>query len=114
MLAAGLGLLLGSVAFESWGDAVWTGQAAAAIGYLALFGSAIPFVVLTLLLNELGAVKMSFLPLVLPFGALLFGAALYDEELTVPAVAGAVLVAAGIVVGRRRPAPPPAPEAAPT
>ena len=46
----------------------------------------------------------------LPFGALAFGAALYDEPVTLPAVAGAALVAAGLPSpgGRRGggPAPP--------
>ena len=103
MLLGGAVLLVLSALGEAWGDAVWSGQAVAAIGYLALFGSAIPFVVLTILLHELGAIKMSFLPLVLPFGALAFGAALYDEALTAPALAGAALVAGGIVVSRKRP-----------
>lgn len=101
LLGGGLLLLAVSAPAETWGDAQWTAQAVGVIGYLAVFGSAIPFVVLTVLLGELGAVRMSFLPLLLPFGALVFGATLYDEALTAPAVAGAALVGAGILLSRR-------------
>jgi drug/metabolite transporter (DMT)-like permease len=101
MLAGGALLLVVSAVAERWTAARWSGQAFGAIAYLALFGSAIPFVVLTILLGELGAIRMSFLPLMLPFGALIFGAALYDEQLTLASIAGAALVVAGIVLGRR-------------
>ena len=39
---------------------------------------------LTILLRELPAVTMSYITLLLPFGALVFGAALYDERVTLP------------------------------
>ena len=51
-----------------------------ALLYLACLGTAFTFVVLTLLLRELSTLAMSYLPLLLPFGALLFGAALKDER----------------------------------
>ena len=57
---------------------------------------------LTRLLRELPAVTMSYVTLMLPFGALLFGAALYDERITAVAVAGAVLVAGGLTVAARQ------------
>jgi drug/metabolite transporter (DMT)-like permease len=110
MLGGGVLLLAASALGESWGDAAWTGQAIGAILYLALLGSAVTFVVLTLLLRELPAVTMAYLPLLLPFGALLFGAAIDGEPLTVAAGAGALLVASGLVVAqwplRRRAAAP--------
>jgi drug/metabolite transporter (DMT)-like permease len=121
MLAGGLLLLLASAPAERWEAAQWTGQAFAAIGYLAVLGSMVPFVILTILLRELPAVTMSYVPLLLPFGALAFGAGLYDEPLTLPALGGAALVAGGLLVaqwpgtgrlgwpprGRSGPAPPP-------
>jgi drug/metabolite transporter (DMT)-like permease len=100
MLAAGLLLLAVSAPVEAWGDAAWTPKAFGAITYLALVGSAFTFVVLTILVGELGALKMSVLPLLLPFGALLFGAAIDGEALTPTAAAGAVLVAGGLLVGQ--------------
>jgi drug/metabolite transporter (DMT)-like permease len=36
----------------------------------------------------------------LPFGALAFGAALYDEPITVIAVSGALLVASGLLIAK--------------
>jgi drug/metabolite transporter (DMT)-like permease len=102
MLAGGLILLAVSLPTEAWSDAVWDATAIGAILYLAIFGTAISFVVLTVLIGELGALPMSYLPLMLPFGALLFGWTLYDEALTAPSVAGAVLVAAGLVLAQRR------------
>lgn len=101
MLAGGALLLVVSAPLESWDEAVWNAQAAGAIGYLAVVGSAVPFVLLTLLLREMRAVTLSYISLLLPFGALSFGALLYGEALTLPALAGAALVAAGLVVARR-------------
>jgi drug/metabolite transporter (DMT)-like permease len=111
MLGGGLLLLAVALAGEDVGAAAWTAQALEAIAYLAVLGSAVSFVVLTLLLRELPAVTMSFIALLLPLGALAFGAALYDEPITALALGGAGLVWAGIAVAQwpaRRPAPVPA------
>jgi len=112
MLAGGALLLAVSALAEAWA-VTWSARAVGSIAYLALIGSAVPFVTLTVLLRELPAVTMSYITLLLPFGALAFGAALYDEPVTLPAVAGAALVASGLAVAqwrvasRRRPAPAP-------
>ena len=67
---------------------------------LAVVGSAVPFVTLTILLGELRAVTVSYITLLLPFGALAFGAVVYGEPLTLAELAGAALVAAGIAVAQ--------------
>jgi drug/metabolite transporter (DMT)-like permease len=100
MLGAGLGLLAVSAVGESWGDAAWTGKAIGSIAYLALIGSAVPFVGLTILLRHITAQAMSFLAMLLPFGALIFGAVLYDESITGRALAGAALVAGGLLIAQ--------------
>jgi drug/metabolite transporter (DMT)-like permease len=100
MLGAGVLLLGASALAENWAAAAWTPKAVGAIAYLALVGTAFAFVVLTILLGELGALKVSILPLLLPFGALLFGAAIYGERLTIASAAGACLVAAGLLLGQ--------------
>jgi drug/metabolite transporter (DMT)-like permease len=100
MLGGGLLLLAVSGASEDWGAAAWTAEALGSIAYLAALGSAVAFVTLTLLINELPAVTTSFIALLLPFGALAFGAAVYGEPLTLPAIAGAALVAAGLAVAQ--------------
>ena len=95
MLAGGLLLLAVSAVSEAWAVS-WSGRAIGSIAYLAVIGSAVPFVTLTVLLRELPAVTVSYISLLLPFGALAFGAALYDEAITPAAVAGAALVASGL------------------
>jgi drug/metabolite transporter (DMT)-like permease len=100
MLGGGALLLALSATAEDWGAAAWTAQALGSISYLAVIGSAVPFVTLTLLLRELPAVTMSYITLLLPFGALAFGAALYDERITIVAVAGALLVATGLLIAQ--------------
>ena len=100
MLGAGVLLSTGSAASEDWGDVVWSAEAVGSIVYLALAGTAFTFVALTLLLRELPVVTLSFISVLLPFGALAFGAALEGETVTATAILGAALVAAGIAVAQ--------------
>ena len=100
MLWGGVLLLVASALGENWGEFAWTAESVGSILYLALFGSAITFVTLTVLLRHISALAVAFLAMLLPFGALIFGAALYDESITVRAVGGAVLVAAGLFVAQ--------------
>jgi drug/metabolite transporter (DMT)-like permease len=97
MLVGGVLLLGASAVTEDWGEAVWGAKAIGSIVYLAVVGSAIAFVVLTILLREMSAQASSFIALMIPFGALVFGAVLYDEAITGRAVAGAALVVAGLL-----------------
>ncbi len=108
MLGGGALLLATSAPAEDWAQAAWTAQALGSIGYLAVIGSAVPFVTLTILLRNLPAVTVSYITLLLPFGALAFGAALYDERVTLAAIGGASLVAGGLLIAqwpRRVPVP---------
>jgi drug/metabolite transporter (DMT)-like permease len=100
MLGGGILLLAASGIGESWGDAAWTAESVGSITYLALIGSAVPFVVLTVLLRHISAQATSFLAMLLPFGALVFGAALYSEAITARALAGAALVAVGLLIAQ--------------
>ena len=99
-VGGGVLLLIASAAGESWADASWTASAIGSIAYLAVVGTALAFVTLTRLLRELPAVTMSFISLLLPFGALGFGALIEGEPLTFAELAGAALVAAGIAVAQ--------------
>jgi drug/metabolite transporter (DMT)-like permease len=99
MLTGGLLLLVVSALAETWQVRLGA-QAIASVAYLAAIGSAVTFVTLTVLLRELPAVTVSYITLLLPFGALAFGALLYDERVTLPAVAGAALVASGLLVAQ--------------
>jgi drug/metabolite transporter (DMT)-like permease len=112
MLGGDALLLAVSAPAEEWASAAWSAQAVGSVAYLAAIGSALPFVALTMLLRELPAVTVSYITLLLPFGALAFGAALYDERVTLAAAAGAALVAGGLLIAQwRRPLTPrPQPE----
>lgn len=104
MLGGGAALLLAAAATEDWGTLAWTAESIGSILYLAVIGSAIAFVGLTVLLRHVTAQATSFIAMLIPFGALVFGATLYDEAITAQALLGAVLVAAGLLLaqGRRR------------
>ena len=103
MLGGGVLLLVASGIGESWGEAAWTPESVGSIAYLALIGSAVPFVALTVLLRHISAQATSFLAMLLPFGALVFGAALYSEAITLRALAGAALVAVGLLIAQAAP-----------
>jgi drug/metabolite transporter (DMT)-like permease len=105
MLGGGLLLLAASALGESWGEAAWSSDAVGSIAYLALIGSAVPFVGLTVLLRHITAQATSYLAMLLPFGALVFGALLYDEGITARALGGAALVAAGLLIAQSQRAP---------
>jgi drug/metabolite transporter (DMT)-like permease len=101
MFGGGLLLLAASAPFEPWGDAAFTAESAGSILYLALIGSAVPFVALTVLLRHFTAQAMSFIAMLIPFGALALGAAIYSEPMTLRAVAGAALVGLGLLATQR-------------
>jgi len=104
MLIGGVALLAVSAPTEDWGATVWSAESVGSILYLAVLGTGFTFVTLTVLLRELPAVTVSFISMVIPFGALALGAIVRDERVTVLAVAGALLVVAGIAVAQFKPA----------
>jgi drug/metabolite transporter (DMT)-like permease len=100
MLGGGLLLLAISASHEDWGATVWSATSIGSILYLAAFGTGFTFVTLTVLIRELPTVTVSFISLIIPFGALALGALVRDEHVTGLAVAGAALVAGGIAVAQ--------------
>jgi drug/metabolite transporter (DMT)-like permease len=100
MLTGGGALLLVSAFAEDWGTTTWSLTAVGSILYLAAFGTGFTFVTLTVLLRELPAVTVSFISMIIPFGALALGALFRDETVTAPAVLGALLVVGGIAVAQ--------------
>jgi len=63
---------------------------------LGVGGTGIAYILLFVLLERLGAVKMSTITYLLPATALLYGAVLLGEEVTVRALAGLALILAGV------------------
>jgi drug/metabolite transporter (DMT)-like permease len=100
MLLGGVALLIVSAPSEDWGATVWSLESVGSILYLAVFGTGFTFVTLTVLLRELPTVTVSFISMIIPFGALALGALIRDERVTLLAVAGALLVVAGIAVAQ--------------
>jgi drug/metabolite transporter (DMT)-like permease len=100
MLGGGIVLLLVSAPTEDWGATVWSLESIGSILYLAVLGTGFTFVTLTVLLRELPAVTVSFISMIIPFGALALGALVRDEQVTALAVGGALLVVAGIAVAQ--------------
>jgi drug/metabolite transporter (DMT)-like permease len=110
MLGGGLALLAVSALGEDWSELAPTAETLGSIAYLAVAGSAVTFVGVTVLLRHISAQAMSFLALILPFGALVFGAVLYGEEITLRALGGAGLVGAGLLIAQAARRSPPAGE----
>jgi drug/metabolite transporter (DMT)-like permease len=102
MVTGGVLLLAFSAPTEDWGATTWSFTTIGSIVYLAAFGTGFTFVTLTVLLRELPAVTVSFISMIIPFGALALGAVFRDETVTVVAVGGALLVVAGIAVAQFR------------
>jgi len=76
--------------------------------YLVVFGSVIAFVAFAFLVQRWPVVRTSFIAVLTPVLATLLGAAVLHERLGLPALAGAVVVVAGVAIGvttgRPRPA----------
>jgi len=100
MLTGGILLLCVSAVSEDWGATTWSLTSIGSILYLAVLGTGVTFVILTVLLRELPAVTVSFIAMIIPFGALALGAVFRDERVTALAVGGALLVVAGIAVAQ--------------
>jgi drug/metabolite transporter (DMT)-like permease len=75
----------------------------AAVVSLGVIGTALAFVLYYSLITETGAGRASLVGYAIPPIALLYGALLFDEEITVGSVVGLVLILVGVgMAGRRR------------
>jgi drug/metabolite transporter (DMT)-like permease len=75
----------------------------AAIGYLAVAGSVVTFLIYFTLLKTWSVTSLSFISVFTPAVALLLGVVLLGERLTVLDVTGAALILAGVVVALTAP-----------
>ena len=80
MLGGGSCCCCVSAPTEDWGATIWSPASIGSIVYLAAFGTGFTFVTLTVLLRELPAVTVSFISMIIPFGALALGALVRDER----------------------------------
>jgi drug/metabolite transporter (DMT)-like permease len=80
----------------------------AAVTYLALVGSVVAFLIYFSLLKSWKATTVSFFGVFTPAIALLLGAAVLHERLTLWSLAGSLLILAGVSAALTKPAPAPA------
>lgn len=102
-----------SVEGSPWG-LHWTGQAAFALVYLALAGSATAFCLYYWLVRRVDVTKTMLISLVTPVAAILIGWAVLRERLPARTLAGGLCVLAGlglVIFRREPPAAVPGPEA---
>jgi len=104
-------MLLGAVVLAAASFAMGDGFALprdtstwAAVGYLAVAGSVVTFLIYFTLLKTWSVTSLSFISVFTPAVALLLGAVLLGERLTAPDLAGAALILAGVVVALTAPA----------
>jgi drug/metabolite transporter (DMT)-like permease len=86
----------------------------AALVVLGVVGTAIAFVIYYELINGIGAARAALVSYLAPGVALFYGAVFRDEQITVAAIAGLVLILGGVAIASRpkrvrEPAPAPAP-----
>jgi drug/metabolite transporter (DMT)-like permease len=87
-------------------------RALGAVVCLGAVGTALAFVIYYKLMREIGPARASLVSYLAPGVALFYGALLLDEEITPAAIAGLVLILAGVAVAARRRREPPAPPGA--
>jgi drug/metabolite transporter (DMT)-like permease len=84
-------------------------QAVLSVVCLGAVGTATAFVIYYKLMLEIGPARASLVSYLAPGVALFYGAVLLDEPITPAAIAGLVLILAGVAVAARRRLEPPAP-----
>ncbi len=103
MLAGGGLLYVGGFLFgESLTDVTPTAVGIVSVLYLAVFASAVAYVIYFVLLAELGALEINLVSYVVPVFATAGGIVLLGEELSAGMVGGFVLIAAGFAVLKAR------------
>jgi drug/metabolite transporter (DMT)-like permease len=90
-----------SLIFENPGQAVFGTAAILSIIYLALFGTAIAFVLYFWMLSHQSAILMSMITFVTPPMALLWGWIILGEQITYFLIVGLILILIGILLARK-------------
>ena len=101
MFYCSISFFLLSLIFESPSEAIFGTEAILSITYLALFGTALAFVMLFWMLSHQSAVLMSMITFVTPPMALLWGWIILGEQVTYFLIVGLLLILAGIFLARK-------------
>lgn len=97
-----IGLAVLAFVFERERPAVWSGAAFGAIAYLAIVGSCLTFGVYLWLLRWVAAYKLSLISYVSPALALVLGASLGGEPITMMTLVGSGIILLGVAAASRR------------
>ena len=92
-------LILLPFALVQWPAQVPSWEAIGSIVALGVFGTAIALLFFYRLLNHYGAARASLVTYLLPPVALVYGVLILDEEVTLNAALGLVLILAGVALG---------------
>jgi drug/metabolite transporter (DMT)-like permease len=101
MFYASLFFMILSFIFENTNNVIFNSEAVFSIIYLALFGTAIAFVLLFWMLSHQSAVLMSMITFVTPPLALIWGWVLLGEQITYFLLIGLSLILTGIFLARK-------------
>lgn len=103
MLLGGLVTLLAARILAPWHAAYLTPRTTLALGYLAIFGSVIAFSAYHYALRVIPPGKLTLFAYAQPAVAAIAGAAILHERITMPMLAGMVLILGGVTLARHDP-----------
>jgi drug/metabolite transporter (DMT)-like permease len=92
-------LILLPFALVQWPDELPSWEAIGSIAALGILGTAVALLFYYRLLNRYGAARASLVTYLLPPVALVYGVVLLDEQVTLNAALGLVLILAGVALG---------------
>lgn len=97
-LLGGAALTLLGTGLESWSDIVWNAPYLIGVGYGAIFGVPIAFVIYFGLVNSGEASKVAAFTFLVPLLAVITGTIFMDEPVTLTLLAGLVLIVVSIIL----------------
>jgi drug/metabolite transporter (DMT)-like permease len=101
MLLGGLVTLAAAAIAGPWHSSYLTTRSGIALGYLTLFGSVIAFSAYHYALRVIPPGKLTLFAYVQPIVAAIAGALVLDERITLPMLAGMLLILGGVTLARR-------------
>jgi len=104
MLLGGLVTLIAAAIIGPWHSSYVTVRSGLALGYLTLFGSVIAFSAYHYALRVMPPGRLTLFAYVQPAVAAIAGALVLHERITIPMLAGMLLIFGGLTLARRSPA----------
>lgn len=102
LIIAGVLMTVGGVVFEDMSKVSFSISSAAAIVYLALFGTVFTFSIYYWLMKEIDVVLLSLVTFITPIVSVILGYLILGEKLSAQVLAGGALVLIGILISNFR------------